>query len=370
MTTHNYVKQTVFLVVLGILAAVPAIAQTGVVISNLLPKINAISSESITSIFGSDFAPAGFIDPNATLDADGLVATKQSGVCVEIDGKRAPMFHVQFNQLNVQTPTIDGAGPVSVVVITNCDTPEEERSLPETVQLMDRTPAFFLLEPILNAGDGNPVAASHVDFTKVGDPETHPGSTPAEPGEFIILWGTGFGLTEPDVQAGQLPKDVQKVQDNGFLAPIVGGFSVTIGGITLEALPDVRYAGLASCCAGLYQIVIQLPEGLPDGNHEITAMVDGLSTPGGPFITVKSPAAGAPGAEAPQEGEEPGGNDVVDDDGSGGGESSGGGGDGDTSGGGGSGGGGSGGGGAYLQIPGAGTRGPTLFPPTSSARGR
>ncbi len=114
MTTHNYVKQTVFLVVLGILAAmpatpaahegpppppppaVPAIAQTGVVISNLLPKINAISSESITSIFGSDFAPAGFIDPNATLDADGLVATKQSGVCVEIDGKRAPMFHPGF----------------------------------------------------------------------------------------------------------------------------------------------------------------------------------------------------------------------------------------------------------------------------------
>ena len=115
---------------------------------------------------------------------------------------------MQFNQLNVQTPTIEGAGPVSVVVITNCDTPDEQQSAPEIVQLMDRTPAFFLLEPILNAAGDNPVAASHADFTKVGDPETHPGTTPAEPGEFIILWGTGFGLTDPALQAGQIPENV------------------------------------------------------------------------------------------------------------------------------------------------------------------
>ena len=136
--------------------------------------------------------------------------------------------------------------------------------------------------------------------------------------------------------------------------------------MTLEGLPDVFYAGIAPCCAGLYQIVVRVPDGLPDGNHEVTAMVDGVSTPAGPYIPVKSPATSAPGADAPQ-GEEPGGSDVVDDGGSGGDNSSGGGGDGDTSGGGGT-----GGGGAYLpiQIPGAGTRGPALFPPTSSARGR
>ena len=141
--------------------------------------------------------------------------------------------------------------------------------------------------------------------------------------------------------------------------------------MTLEGRPDVFYAGIAPCCAGLYQIVVRVPDGLPDGNHEVRAMVDGVSTPSGPFITVKSPAARrrSPAADAP-EGEEPGGSDVVDDDGSGGGNSSGGEGDGDMSGGGGSGGGDTGGGGLYLQIPGAGHRGPTLFPPTSSARGR
>ena len=122
MTTHNYVKQTVFLVVLGVSAAVPttaadhekfaglggqqrvggriefatmcgcvppppppppAIASTGVVIANLLPTINAISRDSIISIFGSDFAPSDFSDLDTQVDpATGLVATNQSGVCV------------------------------------------------------------------------------------------------------------------------------------------------------------------------------------------------------------------------------------------------------------------------------------------------
>ena len=275
---------------------VPAIAQTGVVISNLLPTINAISSESIISIFGSDFAPAGFSDLNTQVDpATGLVATNQSGVCVEIDNQRAPMFHVLSNQLNVQAPTLMGAGPVSVVVITNCDTPEAQRSAPEPVQLVDRTPAFFL-EPFV--GDGGQIAALHPDFSVVGDQELRPGATPAEPGKFISLFGTGFGLTRPDVEAGQIPRDVQAVQENGFLAPLVGDFKVTIGGMTLqgapEGTPDVPYAGLASCCAGLYQIVIKVPEGLVDDNYEVTAMVDGISTPAGTFITVENPSGSAP----------------------------------------------------------------------------
>ena len=332
----------------------PAIAPTGVVIANLLPTINAISRDSIISIFGSDFAPPGFRDLDTQVDpATGLVATNQSGVCVEIDGERSPMFHVLSNQINLQAPSLEGQSPVSVVVITNCDTPDAQRSMPEPVQLIDRTPAFFV-EPIVDPGGANPIAALHQDgVSLVGVPELRPGATPAEPGEFISLFGTGFGLTNPSLQAGQIPANVLP---DGGIAEIDGPFSITIGGMTLEGLPDVFYAGIAPCCAGLYQIVVRVPDGLPDGNHEVSAMVDGVATLGGPYIPVKSPATSAPGADAP-EGEEPGGSDVVDDGGSGGDDSSEGEGDGD---------------GepdfGYLQIPGAGTRGPTLFPPTSSGR--
>ena len=268
----------------GVGPGTPAIIlPSGVVISTLLPTINAISSNSIISIFGSDFFPEGIDADDAMLDAEGLVATNLSGVCVEIDGERAPMFHVQFNQVNAQAPTLAGTGSVSAVVITDCDMPEEQRSAPESVQLMDLTPAFFLLDPILNLGAANPLAASHADFSKVGDPETHPGTTPAAPGEFIILWGTGFGPTDPALLAGQIPKNVLP---NFGLAEIPDPFSITIGGVTLER-PAVLYAGISPEFAGLYQIVVPIPASLPDGNHDVIATVEGVSTPSGPYITVK-----------------------------------------------------------------------------------
>ena len=350
----------------------PAVLSMGVVMGNLLPTINAISGESIISIFGSDFAPPGFVDDDAMLDAEGLVATNQSGVCVEIAGERSPMFFVQSNQLNLQAPTLEGAaGLVSVVVITNCDTPDEQRSAPEMVQLTDVTPAFFV-DPLVDVVTGeNHIAAIHQDNVSfVGEPELRPGSTPAEPGEVISLFGTGFGETDPPLQAGEIPVTV--LPNEFGLARLAGSFSMTFGGVPLEGVRDIPYAGIAPLFTGLYQIVIRVPEGLRDGRHVVIATIDGVSTPPGPFITVKAPSESAPGADAP-EGEEPGGNDVTNDDGSGGGGSSGGGGDGDMSGDGGSGGGDTGGGGpdfGYLQIPGAGTRGPTLFPPTSSTRGR
>ena len=96
----------------------PVVLSMGVVMGNLLPTINAISGESIISIFGRDFAPDGVDNRDTQLDpASGLITTNLSGVCVEIDGQRSPMFHViteanpsdpTVDQVNVQAPTLMG----------------------------------------------------------------------------------------------------------------------------------------------------------------------------------------------------------------------------------------------------------------------
>ena len=255
----------------------PRITSGGVVVGNLLPTISSISPTSIISIFGSEFAPEGFSDTDTQTDAGGLVATNQSGVCVEIGGVRAPMFHVFPNQLNVQAPSIEGKSPASVVVVTGCDTPEEQRSAAESVPLVALTPAFFVTD-FVDAGGANPIAALHQDGVGVvGDPGIRPGSTPAAPGEFISLFGTGFGPTNPPLQAGAIP---------GGLADIAGEFTVTIGGAPVTGR-SIFYAGIAPCCAGLYQIVVRVPMDAADGNHEVIASVDGMSTPSGPFVAVK-----------------------------------------------------------------------------------
>ncbi len=49
---------------------------------------------------------------------------------------------------------------------------------------------------------------------------------------------------------------------------------------------DVLYAGAAPCCAGLYQFTVRLPPTFPDGNAAVMAIVQGVATPEGPFLTV------------------------------------------------------------------------------------
>jgi uncharacterized protein (TIGR03437 family) len=50
---------------------------------------------------------------------------------------------------------------------------------------------------------------------------------------------------------------------------------------------DVPYVGISPCCAGLYQLVFKIPSNAPDGNLPVSFTVGGVSTPHGPYVTVK-----------------------------------------------------------------------------------
>ena len=145
---------------------IPAISEGGVVVANLLPTVNSISSNAIISIFGSNFAPAGTADTEPELDAQGRVATTQRDVCVDINGQRSPILHVFANQLNLQAPTLapGTVGPVSVEVIAGCGTADESRSAAEMVMLGEVTPAFFVIA-FSDGGGANSIAALHGGWT-------------------------------------------------------------------------------------------------------------------------------------------------------------------------------------------------------------
>ena len=269
---------------------VPAISSGGVVIANLLPTVTSISSNAIISIFGSNFAPAGTVDIEPELDNQVRVATTQRDVCVEINGQRSPILHVFANQLNLQAPTLapGAGGPVSVEVIAGCGTADERRSPTETVMVEEVTPTFFvvLLPGSTDPGGVNPIAALHGGGPDVVfDPALIPTARPAEPGEFISLFATGFGPTDPAVQAGEIP--AIKLSETFGQAEITNPIAITVGGIPVPD-KDIFYAGTAPCCAGLYQIVVKVPPSAPDGDLEVVVSLAGVSTPAGPFVTVKS----------------------------------------------------------------------------------
>ena len=86
-----------------------------------------------------------------------------------------------------------------------------------------------------------------------------------------------MGTNNPPVAAGELPSGI---------ASTVLPVTVTVGGSQLAA-EDVLYAGVTPFLAGLYQVNLRRPGGLPDGDLPVTARVGGFSTPAGGFLTVR-----------------------------------------------------------------------------------
>ena len=256
----------------------PRISSGGVVLATGTPVVSSISPNALISVYGQGFAPRGTRVLSPVLDTAGRVAANLAGTCLEIGGRRAPLFTVTENQINAQVPRELPPGQARATVILGCGTSSEQRSPEQTVAVAAVSPAFFNFP--VDPDGRNPVVALHGGGPAlVGPPGLIPGVTltPAEPGEIITLYGTGFGATDPLLATGQIP---------GGAAGLANEVSFTFGGIAVPSR-DVLYKGAAPCCAGLYQFAVRLPTVVPDGNAAVMATVRGVSTPRGPFLAVR-----------------------------------------------------------------------------------
>ena len=92
----------------------------------------------------------------------------------------------------------------------------------------------------------------------------------------IILWGTGFGPTSPSAPAGV---ETPATTTYNTATPV----SVTVGG-----KPATVYgAALTPGCAGLYQVAIQIPASLANGDYPVSASISGTQSPATILITVQ-----------------------------------------------------------------------------------
>ena len=256
----------------------PRISAGGVVPATGTPLVSRISPNAIISVFGHEFAGTRTLNP--VIDADGGIAVNLAATCLEIGGKRAPLFVVTPGQINAQVPHDLAPGEAALTVIRGCGTANEQRSAAASATVAAVSPAFFNL--VNNLDGRNPLVALHGGGPDlIGAPGLLPGAefTPAAPGEVVTLYGTGFGPTEPAIAAGRIP---------GAAANLTNAVAFAVGGIAVPA-QDVLYAGASPCCAGLYQFTVRLPADVPDGDATVTATVQGVSTPEGPYLTVRRP---------------------------------------------------------------------------------
>ena len=261
----------------------PQINCTGVVLATGTPVMDMLAPRSIGTVFGSGFSTQSVFVPE--IDASGNVSTNLANTCVEIAGQRGAMFVVVPTQINFMVPPGVPLGWRRVVVIRGCGTANEARSEPQYVEIKPVVPAFFNF--INNLNGVNPIAAvDNATGFLIGPPGLFGLSgalgqnfvtTPAQPGQIIVVFPTGLGPTNPALANGQIP---------GAAFPITGSSSLTLGGVMVPP-EDIFYVGAAPCCAGLDQVTFRVPATLAAGNHPLVLTVDGVSSPVGPFIAVQ-----------------------------------------------------------------------------------
>lgn len=187
--------------------------------------------------------------------------TELDGVSVTLDGKPAYISYISPGQINILIPVATAQGPVQLQTVNNG---LSSGTISVQVQLV--APAFFLF------GDGKHIAAIHADGTPIGPAGLLSNSTPAKPGEIIVLFANGFGQTTPPIPDGKLVTSP---------APLTAPPTITVG----SAPANVLFAGLTG--TGLYQINIKLPTTTPDGDIPVVAQVGGQTSPNGAVVAVQ-----------------------------------------------------------------------------------
>jgi uncharacterized protein (TIGR03437 family) len=131
------------------------------------------------------------------------------------------------------------------------------------------SPSFFHL------GATEYIAATHGDGSLLGPASMSvPGYpfTPAQPGETIVLYATGFAVPETPQVAGSATQ-------YGLLGlPL----NVSIGGTTTS----VPFAGLVS--PGLYQFNVVVPASSANGDTPVSLTYGGVPAPTGSVIAVQA----------------------------------------------------------------------------------
>ena len=197
------------------------------------------SPGSLVSVYGINFS-----GDSITGAAGFPLLPTLAGASVLVDAKAVPMLSVSPWQINVELPQETPVKSANFQVSF-----DDGIATPAEVIAVDATgPAVFVTETqqaaVLHAGTS----------ILVDDPH------PAKAGETLEMFGTGLGVTDPAIPAGQAaPANPPAI---ARITPVVW--------INNNVPAQVVFAGLAPGLAGVYQVNFVVPTGLKPGRTTIT----------------------------------------------------------------------------------------------------
>lgn len=228
-------------------------------------EANAFAPNTFVSIYGTNLAyttrglASGDISGN-------LLPTILPGTGVRVWVKNIPaqMYYVSPTQINVLLPSTIGTGAAELRVQVDAT-----YGPPIPITLTAVAPAFFQFDAqtvIATRANGELLTADNRGI----------------PGEWIVLYATGLGPTNPKPGYGEIPAGA---------APLVNiaSFGVLLNGVKIDPA-RIAYAGVAPGFAGLYQINCRLPEDAPE-DPQIQVSSGGVTSRTGLRLPVGPPPA-------------------------------------------------------------------------------
>jgi uncharacterized protein (TIGR03437 family) len=246
-------------------AVVTATLNSGSMVTTTLSLVAppSVSGVLSSSVFGgsSAVAPGSWIEVHGSnlaavsrswllADFNGVVApTSLELTSVTIGGQPAAIASISSTMLLVQVPSQVGPGPQPLVVQTAAG-----MTSPFTVTVNALQPGVYA--PAFLRVGGTQYTSGFNDFVSWVLPTgavAGTNSRPARPGDFIVVWGIGFGPVTPNVPTGTIVQGLTTLNTT---------VQFSIGGVPATVL----YQGLAPGEIGLYQFDLVVPNNVGAGN--------------------------------------------------------------------------------------------------------
>ena len=221
---------------------------------------NWYAPNTFVAIFGTNLAhTTAALTPSLTVS--GILPTILPGtnVRVIVNGLPAYPYYVSPTFVSALLPVSLGPGPATLQMEVN-----GIAGPAVAINLTAAAPVLTTRNETSAAG-ASELWGAHADGTAINQ------ASPAAPWEAIFLFATGLGQTNPPMVEGQLPSYPSQIAS-------YSSFSVLVNGTPLDP-SQVFYVGNLPGNAGVYVIVIVLPNPLPHNPEIRIAVGSVLSAP-------------------------------------------------------------------------------------------
>ena len=202
---------------------------------------DAVSQGDVTIVKGDQLS----FSPFAASQTSPL-PTQLGGTSVLVNGVAAPLYYTSYGQIAFQLPYDTPVGQAVVRVKRD----DGQTGNPVSVNVVVHAPRLL---PRVDNQDST-----------INLPD---GSHPAKRGDTIVLYGFGFGPTNPPVVAGA-------AAPLSPLANVTGQILVNFGGNITAPQIVPAFAGLIPPFAGVYQVNVVIPDNAPTGIVDVSIGFD------------------------------------------------------------------------------------------------